>query len=229
MEVMVKKNNSVHLEGALEAFQLLGEKDGSVLAWASVVTLHVKPGMPENTPPSQLYKRMHHEVRVVAGKGKSDLLQSLSSGFQFSSESGEVFPCSVDGYLYSDGNESFVVCGADNIRRSDLVKTNGNNRVNILGEVVSTSYTDETATIRLKTDEGVLTSFISRRQNQASWDMVVDGNISKGDSLSITGPLLSTRQTSDGKRYVRTCMVSPHLLQKQNVQRRTTRRGVPTL
>ena len=213
----------------MEAFRVVGEKDGTSYAWASVVTLHVKPGMQENTPPSQLYKRVHHEVRVVADKEKAGLLESLASGFQFSSESGEVFACSVDGYLYSDGNESFVVCEADNMRRSDLVKTNGNNRVNILGEVVSTSYTDETATIRLKTDEGVLTSFISRRQNQANWDMVVDGNISKGDSLSITGPLLSTSETSDGKRYVRTCMVSPHLLQKQNVLKRTTRRGVPTL
>lgn len=226
---MLKKNNTVHLDGVLEAFQVLKESEKGSLAWASVVTLHPKPGMPENTPPADRYNRIHHEVRVIAHKGGADGLRSFSDGLQCASEAGEAFPCSVDGYLFSDGNESYVVCDAEDLRRIDFVKTNGNNRVNISGEVVSTSFTDETARVVIKTDEGEIASFISRRQNQAAWDMVVDGDLSKGDMLSISGPLHSVRQTSDGKSHVRTCMVSPHVMQKQKVQRRTAKRGGPTL
>lgn len=226
---MLKKYNSVHLDGVLVAFQMLGERQGMQMAWASVMTLHPKAGVQEGASPSDMYLKMQHDVRITAGPKEADLLRSIEEGFKFASDSGEVFPCSVDGSLYSDGVESFVGCRADNLRRNHLVKTNGNNRVYILGEVISTSYTDETARIVLRTDEGELSSFIARRQNQACWDMVVDGKIAKGALLSVSGPLLSAKQTSDGKNYLRSCMVTPHVLHVQKEQRRTTRKGVRTI
>ena len=220
---MLKKNNKVHLDGVLEGFELVGATDDHSFALASLVTLHARPGVSVEAPQSERYAKIHHELRIVSNSGNVDALDSFSKAFGEARSKGVPYPCSVDGHLFSDGNETYVVCGVDDLKRIDRIKTSGNNRVNITGEVVSTSHTNETATIRLKTDEGTISSFIFRRQNQSNWDMVVDGKVSKGDSLSIIGPLLSNRMT-DGKKVLRFCQVSPHLIQKLNLEKSVTRK-----
>ena len=220
---MLKKNN-VHLEGVLEAFQVVGETAGRSFALASVVTLHARPGSAATMRPSERFSKIHHELRVVAGKGKEQMLGMLSSAFEATRTEGSVFSCAVDGHLFSDGTESYIVCDMKNLKRVDRVKTSGNNRADILGEVVSTAHTGETATIKLRTDDGgIFSSLILRRQNQQCWDMVVDGKIVKGDKLSLSGPLLSNRET-DGNNVIRSCQVSPHFIEKQRMEKSVTKK-----
>jgi len=226
---MVKKNNSVHLEGVLEGFQFPVSKDGVFCARASVVTLHPRSGVDGVGKPSEVYEKLHHEVRIIGDEKNFALLSSIHDDFlACKNENGSLLPCRVDGFLLSNGEESFVVCQAKSFSRNDMIKTNGNNRVNITGEVVSTSYTNETAQIRFKTDEGVLDSFVSRRVSQDIWDMVADGKLNKGDVVSMSGPLLSNVM-SDGEKRIRTCMVSPQILQKQKVNRLSSKKGSVTL
>lgn len=210
---MLKKSNKVHLEGLLENLEPIGTSNGFSYALAGMATLHERPGAVKESSPSERYAKIHHELRIVAGKGSEEALELLSKTYEACRKKGEPYSCCVDGHLFSDGNESYVVCKLDDLKHLDKISTSGNNRVNINGDVVSTSYTNETATIRLRTDEGVFNTFVLRRQNQSSWDMVADGKISKGDSLSISGPLLSNRMT-DGKKTIRFCQVSPRVIKK---------------
>lgn len=224
----MSKNNNIHLDGILEAFAIVDGNDKRCLASASVITLHAKPDMPEGTSPSELYDRLHHDIEVVAKPSDRNKLEVMGRAFAESKEKGSVFPCSLDGFLFSDGSESFVVCKAEDFRKTDTVKTSANNRVNIVGVVSSFTYTDETADIKIKTDEGIFSTFISRRENLPVWEMVSNGKIAKGDTLVLSGPLLSRRMT-DGKTVLRSCMLSPHVFQKQKLEHKIPRKGGPSV
>ena len=222
------KNNSVHLDGVLEAFKVLKTDESGGLAWASVVTLHPKDNMAGDTAPSVRYDRLHHDVQVLADKDSVDRLSFFAEGLKTQQESGSVFACSLDGRIGYDGKENFVVCDVKDLYRSDLVKTNGNNQVNVSGEVVSAAIMGENAKITVKVGDVIIESHVSRREHSSVWDMVAGGSLKKGNLVSFSGPLLS-QQYTDGKQTMRSCSVSPHLFQKIGLDKKTTRKTGPVL
>lgn len=224
----MKKNNQVRLDGILKALKIAKQEDNLSVALATVVTLHPRDGVSSSELPSALYENVEHNVQIIDKSASGRRLAALSSDFSSLSASKELFACSLDGFLYCDGRDSYVVCDVADIKRTEKVRTSANNSVSLAGSVVSTSFSGESASIRLKTDEGVIDTFIVRKDSQAFWEMVSSGKVKRNDIVSVSGPLLSGKMT-DGDRTINTCMVCPHVLQMQRLDKKINRKSGATL
>lgn len=218
----MKKINSVHLEGMVESCQGVGSVMGKTAFRLSIVTLAPK----EKRFPAQVvqeYEKTRHSVRVVADEKSVERLRALERELKVERASGNVelaipHPCIVDGMLRSLNGENFVDVPGDGFSLTEKTRIKGNNIVRIGGKVTDVSYTDESVLISVSTDETVVTSHFTRRFNQAGWDAVASRKIAKGDAVLLSGPMLNMTFT-DGKKNFKRTMVSPHLMQKQELRK----------
>lgn len=222
---MEKEVNRVHLEGILEAFQILGKNNDKVVAWASVVTLHPKKfAFGEKATASERFDLIHHDVRVVGRETDMEKLEGFSASLDSMKNTSALLPCSVDGVLSSEGKDTFVLCWVDNLQKSDLVKTNDNNRVEFSGRVLSVSESGNSALMTVSAGNGncEVVSFIPR--SSEAWSLIHSGKIKRGDTVSLSGPLLSCNFT-DGKKNMRIAMVSPHSVKKLDISKKIGKSG----
>lgn len=222
----MKNNNSVHLEGVVESCKLAGEVSGKTVAKLSVITLHPKEGIDAGASPSQKYERYRHMVRLVMDGEGVAVVKSLERELAMEKASSQpdiasLHPCIIEGTLRSQDGENFVEASNEGFSLTDRVRTRDNNVAHIVGKVISTSYTDESARIRVATAEGVVNSFFPRSVNQAGWEAVSSGKLKKGDVVSMDGPMLSA-EFSDGKKTLRTYMVTPHHISRQKLERKVS-------
>ena len=222
--------NVVHLDGILESLQVVSATEKETYAWASFVTLHARSGMVNRgVSPSELYEKMRHDIRVIAtGEDSAKRLKELSGQVADARKDAKIFSCELDGHIVSNGEGSFVYCKADYIKPTETIKTNGNNRVIISGEVVSTSFTNESATIKVKTDQGVVDNHFLRKSSLETWDLVSRGSIRKGESITFHGPLVSMGMTN-GNTVRKYCMVTPTLVQRTPSLTEKRRKSGPSL
>ena len=224
------KNNSVHLDGFLEGFRVLSRYKDRAVAWASVVTLHPKSMDADidsvgSFLPSEKYHKLHHQVQIVSGKEDMYKLDSLQDGFRLVRDGGSLYPCGLDGFLSSEGNDTFVVCNVADFRKLSEVMTNDNNLLSLTGEVVYAAAAGDKAKVSIKNDRCTIDSLISRKAQPDFWEMVAFGKISKGDTLQVSGPLLSGRFTANGKDTVNVCTVSPRKMEVVSRGQKISRKG----
>ena len=214
----MRKVNSVRLEGALESCRTETGEGGLTVARLSVVTFHPRPGVSPDSKPSERFDREHHLVKVSASGEKAGQLRGLEEEFAASAPGVVPFrPCSANGRLQMQGDVMYVDCKGEGFELTERLRTEKNNRVQLMGEVLSTSYTDRTASVVVDTGDCQVRSFISRNINADAWQRVSSGALKRGDGVLLDGPLLSSRFT-DGKKTLFMCMVSPHLMQKVNLR-----------
>ena len=223
----MKKNilNSVHLDGILEGVRFESRQADEAVAWASVVTLHVRPQYPPDALPADKFERLHHDVMLTADDEEGVAhLDAVKAGFDSMRDSGELFACSLNGVLSIDKDNSFVRCASENFRRADMVKTNDNNIANIEGTVTQVSVGRLNAKLRIDLGDGELNVFVSQKDNPEVWGKISRGEFHKGDVLYMNGPLLSQRLT-DGEMVVKMCAVSPHLVQNRKLDNKIRKKG----
>ena len=224
----MKQVNSVQLEGLVESCRIVGEVDGKTVAKLSVVTLHPNESAPvASVPLSSRLDKFRHDIRVSGNGDLARNLQMLERELKTEKAAGEadlmsLHPCSVSGVLRStpDG-EMFVDVAGKGFALTDRVKTRDNNLVRISGSVLAVSYTDESARLQVGTPEGPVSVFFPKSANRNGWDAVSSGKIKKGDLLTLTGPL-AVSEFTDGRKYVRTCMLTPHSIQRHKLERKHT-------
>ena len=224
----MKKNtlNSVHLDGFLEGFRVTQSSPEEAFAWASVVTLHPKPEAAiGGLSAGDKYEYLHHDIRIEADDEEGVLhLRSVKNSFESLRDSAELYPCSVNGMLKAENDNSFVSCKVENFRRMDLVKTNDKNIANIEAEISSVVIGRTHANMRIRLSEGVFDVFVSQKDNPDIWKSVSGGEVKKGDVMYMNGPLLSQRLT-DGDKVLKMSAISPHHVQKRQLDKRIRKKG----
>lgn len=226
----MKNENSVHLDGLVESCRFLGDIPERKLTVAklSIVTLHPNsPSRLGSSPtPSEQFDRIHHLVRVVADADLLSELQSLSRELNLERASGkpelsQLHPCSIDGHLCTVDGETFVEANPGGFTFTEKVGTTLNNVAKVSGNVVSVSFTDESARVNLGLGPVVVSSFFSKESNRSGWDAVASGKLKRGDVVSMSGPLISS-EFSNGLKKIRTYFLNPHVIQKQKLVKRRT-------
>lgn len=222
----MKKVNSVQLDGLVESCRIVGELSGRTVAKLSVVTLHPNGSAGvASVPLSSQYDKFHHLVRVCASGETAKALALLEKELRTERAAGEVdlmslHPCSVSGVLrFGPDGDALVDVLDGGFSLTDRVKTRDNNLVRITGNVLSVSFTDESARLQVGTDEGPVSVFFPKSLNRSGWDAVSAGKLSKGDMLTLSGPLVVSEYT-DGKKDIRTCMLTPHAIHKHKLERK---------
>lgn len=223
------KLNSVHLDGFLEGLQYESQSSDGAVAWASVVTLHPKSAADGGRNLSDQFSYLHHDVRLTASdRDGVEALRKVWDGYSEVKGTSALYPCSLSGMLVVEGNDSFVSCDAGNLLRTDSVKTNDNNIVNIEGNLVSVAIRRFHAALDIELKEGVLKALVYMKENPAVWEKLSRGEFRKGDVLYLNGPLLSQRMT-DGQTTLKMCAVSPHLVQKRQLDKKIRKKGSQTV
>lgn len=224
----LKSDNSVHLDGMVESCRIVGQFKGKSVAKLSVITLHPKADLSasDELTPSKRFDKMRHVVRVVAAGDLAQSLRSLETSLKVeravgSAETADLHPCSVDGYIASQDGENFIESREGGFRLTEKVKTKENNVAHVSGRVESVVYSNESARILVSTKEGDINSFFPKSLNRSGWDAIAEGRIKKGDVVSMSGPLIAGEFT-DGKKTLRTYMVTPHVIQKLSLEKKVS-------
>ena len=219
-----KTLNIVHLDGILAGLSVKRLSDEHAVGSACVVTL--LPTGEKSAGGEERFEKLRHDVIVEAddSEGVSHLL-SMDESFRRSRESDSVFACSVSGSLASDESlNTYVSCGASGFQRTEKVKTNDNNIVNIEGEVTSVMVARSHVVIRFDVGDYHFESFLREKANRAAWETVMKGNIRKGDTVYFNGPLLSQR-LSDGNHTMKMCAISPKVMKNRTLAKKVRRKG----
>lgn len=232
----MSKSNSVHLEGAVRSCYL-SEKDGQMLARLEVVTLHPNvnaKGENRTADVSSQYDRFPHLVFVKAAplSQTAVALEGLVREMRVEKASGQasliaLHPCRVDGRLVSVDDELAVLAGGKGFSLSEKVPTKDNNVVSLVGNVVSSSFTDKTARIKVHFGSGMLESFVIRKNNPEVWEAVSQRLFRKGDRVAMSGSLISDLYTN-GEKNIRSCMLGIRTAEKLTISKTVRKKG-PTI
>lgn len=221
----MKNKNTVFLDGIIEECSVISGGDKS-LAEMTVVTLHPNVCGTRGEQLSSRYDKFRHDVRVsFDGPGNEfrKMESEINVGFYMRPGISELLCCRLRGALCveDDGNVFISVDGnsPDGFQRTDSVETINNNFAAVTGKVVSTSYSDGSARISVDIGNGVIDSFTVHETNLVGWDAVASGNIKKGDTVYMSGPLI-VGEYSNGEKTLKTCMLSFHEIQNLKQEKR---------
>lgn len=198
--------NSVHLDAAVTSCRIIRPEGGAPEAEVFVVTVHPRLPAPE-VDGERNDSYMLHYVRVPVTGAAGEFVASLAR----ETENGGIrsmIPCSVDGSLVSEEDSVYIRCADGGFAPADSLKTSGNNRVDIEGEVVSVSSTRESATLTVDSGGMRLTSHIARSVCPEAFAMVGSGKLVKGSRIALKGQLQSRIYIAGG-RAARMAVILP--------------------
>ncbi len=220
-----KAVNNVHLEGVVEDCMMATRREDSrPAARLSVVVCSLAD---EGTLQTE-----RHKVFVICDGDSVSMLLSLEDSVRRSrAEEGRRAPCCrLDGYLRTIGSDTAVECLGTSIEICPMVSRdrNRNNRMDISGEILSTSFSNNTVRALLDTGVCQVTVFALRKDNQDFWDGVSSGEIVRGKGLSVKGRLISNDYRGPD-RTIYESIVSPSAVKLVTLEldrRRAASRGM---
>lgn len=220
----MEKTNSVWMNGIVrpDRFAVVLRTPALVVADFLFGTAVQKADAPrENRKLTVDYDLMYHNVRVTATGDDVQKILDLERSCRERPNDPKVFE--LRGVLYEDDRVNRVECRAEDLVQARQFRTSGNNRAELVGSVLATTFSDLYATVSLDTgrfrdasgQEKVVvnTAYILRSEYPEAWEDVSKGKYKKGSVMSMSGPVHSGVYNDGRKRFVH-MMVHPRVVEK---------------
>ena len=220
----MEKTNTVWMNGVVrpDSFTVVRRTAESVVADFRFGTAVPKKDAPRERRKLDVdYDWMYHSVRVSATGDDVRKILDLERGCRERPVDPKVFE--LRGVLYEDDRMYRIDCLAGDLVPTRRFRPVGNNRAELVGSVLATSYTDLYAKVTLDTGrfrdasgnvkDIVNTVYINRSEFPEAWEDVSKGKYRAGSAMSMSGPVHSG-EFNDGDKRLVCMMVQPRVVEK---------------
>lgn len=219
----MEKTNSVWMNGIVrpDRFAVVHRTPALVVADFLFGTAVPKADAPRENRKLTDYELMFHNVRVTAAGDDVQKILDLERSCRERPKDPKVFE--LRGVLYEDDRVNRVECRAEDLVQTRQFRTSGNNKAELVGSVLATTFSDLYATVTLDTGrfrdasgqekDVVNTAYILRSEFPEAWEAVSKGKYKKGSVMSMSGPVHSGFYNDGRERFVR-MMVQPRVVEK---------------
>ena len=206
----MEKKPNVYLEGVVTGIGLAEPGDGSIIAKA--VLRSVVPNVNGDRPLDMMEKMnvMDHQLLFKAGPKDADILRSVLEDVK---SAGNPVLCAVKGRLQNVDGQTMVLCTdvAENVSRIEKLSGNKSNTVqDVEGTVKSVASYGNLVDIKMDMPSGEL-SVMSSAERLSDMGFTGVRGLSKGDSISVSGMLMSVPVTDGQKKKVRSFIFPKHM------------------
>lgn len=208
-----KTQNTVHLEGPVYSCVITNKEKPSDY---TVANLEVVTATRHKTEDGEIeYKdKMYHHVRVIATGDKAERFKQLEKECKTERNAGiKIKPIvlSLDGEIAVGKNgQPYVLASEENVTFSEKLKFKNN--MTIQGKVEKSISNNHFATALLSTQTSfgttvIIPMVVFNKDNPKGWGDIASEKVRKGDTINITGPLISGIY-GDGKDSKYRCSVN---------------------
>ena len=196
-EELDRTQNSVHLEGPVYSCVITNKEKPSNFTVADLELVTATRHKNEQGK-MELVDKMYHRVRILATGEKAEKLINLEKEFEASRNAGtkaKAQVLSLDGEITVGKNgQPYILAKEENVTFSD--KISFKNSLTLQGKVEKTVSNNHFATAILSTktsfDTKVLIPMVVfNKDNPKGWADIASEKVHKGDTINISGPLVS--------------------------------------
>lgn len=213
----MEKKPNVYLEGVVHGIGLAEPGDGSIIAKA--VLRSVVPKVNGDRPLDMMEKMnvMDHQLLLKAGPKDAEFLRSM---LQDVKEAEKPVYCAVKGLLQNVDGQTMVLCPnvSENVSRIEKFSGSKSNAVSdVEGVVRSVASYGNLVDVRIDTEAGEM-SVMSSSDKLSELGLSGAHGLSKGDSVTVSGMLMSVPVTDGQKKKVRSFIFPRHMEKLRQVK-----------